>query len=69
MNRLFEIRICLEKKYLRVSEYPNYSNVCEIDDANKIKSDIDYKFVLHSYNKSTIIITSIIEVYYFDDLM
>lgn len=32
INREFEMRIHLKNKFVRVSDYPNYSSVCELDD-------------------------------------
>lgn len=64
------MRICLDKKILRVSDFPNYSNVCEIEDVNKIYPDVFYRFAIESWRASArISIMEIKIVNNFDDKM
>lgn len=67
VSRELEMRIHLGKKILKVSDLPYYTSVCSLDDENKIKSDVNYRFGMYLYFKSTIMITEIIECYCFDD--
>jgi len=38
LYREFEVRIHLRDRIVKVSDYPDYRNVCELDDKNKIKA-------------------------------
>ena len=40
VDRSFEMRIFLKEKLLKVSDFPNYENVCELNDTNRINPSI-----------------------------
>jgi len=42
----FEIRICLDQKFLRVASLPDYFSIAELDDPNKIDTKVAYRFFL-----------------------
>ena len=44
MDRSFEMRIFLNEKLLKVSDYPNYENVCELNDISRINLSMQYRF-------------------------
>jgi len=65
-----EMRIFLKEKLLRVSDYPNYQNVCELNDNSRINLSMQYRFGIElQYENATITITDIIEVPEFDQRM
>ena len=45
----FEVRIDLNKKFLRVASLPDYSSIAELDDPNKIDPKVAYRFFLSMY--------------------
>lgn len=58
----FEVRIFLDQKILRVASLPNYAQMVELDDPNKIKSNTDYRFFIKiAYPGHMLEITEIIE--------
>lgn len=61
------MRIHLKNKFVKVTDFPNYSSVCELDDSNKINLNSSYRFAMELYYESSIAITSILEVGKFDD--
>ena len=70
MDRCLEMRIWLKEKLLRVSDYPNYQNVCELNDISRINLSIQYRFGIELYHENaTITITDILEVAEFDQRM
>jgi len=42
----FEVRIDLNKQFLRVASLPDYSSIAELDDPNKIDPKVAYRFFL-----------------------
>ena len=67
MDRSFEMRIFLKEKLLKVSDYPNYENVCELNDISRINLSMQYRFGIQlHYENTTITITDIFEVPEFD---
>jgi len=45
----FEVRICLNKRFLRVASLPDYSSIAELDDPKKIDPKVAYRFFLSMY--------------------
>ena len=65
-----ELRICIQSKYMRISDYPNYKNVCEISDKSMIKDNISHKFAMsYLLNESIIAVKNLTWVTSFDDRM
>jgi len=66
----FEVRICLNKRFLRVASLPDYSSIAELDDPNKIDPKVAYRFFLCLLNYGDIMrITKYCTVGKFDEKM
>jgi len=64
------MRIFLKEKLLKVSDFPDYQNVCELNDNSRINLSMQYRFGIELFHKtSTITITDIFEVPEFDQRM
>jgi len=65
------MRIFLKEKLLKVSDFPNYQNVCELNDNSRINNlSMQYRFGIELlHHTSTITITDIFEVPEFDQRM
>ena len=64
------MRIHLAEKILKIADYPDYKNVCELDDKNKIQSNVEYRFATELYHiDDKIILNDIFEAIEFDNKM
>jgi len=64
----FEVRIYLNKKFLRVASLPNYSSIAELDIPNRIDPKIAYRFFLSMINSGDMMrITNMRAVSKFDE--
>lgn len=69
-KRRFEIRINLENKIVKVGVLPNYTQVAEIDNKEKIDLSEEYTFaIFNTGNNNIITLEDICEVDSFDELM
>jgi len=48
----FEVRICLNKRFLRVACLPDYSSIAELDEPKKIDPKVAYRFFLSLKNEN-----------------
>ncbi|KAL4500647.1 hypothetical protein ABPG72_003071 [Tetrahymena utriculariae] len=55
INKQIEIRIHLQKKLFRIATIPGYENVSELDNKNRIKDNLKYRFSIELYQQDDLI--------------
>lgn len=65
-----EFRFHIEEKLFKVSSFPNYLNVAELNDINKVDPTIEYSFAIAINNPTdSVTIEEVMEVCEFDNRM
>ncbi|KAL4468780.1 hypothetical protein ABPG74_005283 [Tetrahymena malaccensis] len=70
INKQIEIRIHLKKKLFRIATIPGYENISELDNRNRIKDNLKYRFSIELYQQEDQIIINefMVEDQFNDDM-
>ncbi|EAR89131.1 hypothetical protein TTHERM_00576820 (macronuclear) [Tetrahymena thermophila SB210] len=70
INKQIEIRIHLKKKLFRIATIPGYENISELDNRNRIKDNLNYRFGIELYQQDDQIIINefMVEDQFNDDM-